>query len=105
MSRIKPVAPEAASADVKKFFDALQKKMGWIPNVFLHMGASPSVIKGYFALSDAVGSTTLSPLLREQISLVVGQANNCNYCLAAHSDFGKKWPGLYNNSFSIYRAI
>src|SRR3954454_14623587 len=36
------------------------------------------------------GSGTLSAHLREQIALTVGQANECGYCMAAHSAIGQK---------------
>src|SRR5262249_20703729 len=36
------------------------------------------------------GSGALSAHLREQIALTVGQANECGYCIAAHSAIGQK---------------
>ena len=36
-------------------------------------------------MSDAAAQTSLSPKLRELIALTVGQANNCHYCLSAHT--------------------
>src|SRR5262245_14695470 len=36
------------------------------------------------------GSGALSAHLREQIALTVGQANECGYCIAAHSAIGRK---------------
>jgi len=89
MSRVNQVTPEKASGKVKDFYEAIQKKMGRIPNIFLNMGNSPAVLEGYLSLSDAVGHTSLSPQLREQIALAVGQANHCNYCLSAHTTIAK----------------
>lgn len=89
MPRIQSITPDKASPDVKEMYAELQKKMGRIPNIFLNMGNSPAVLKAYFALSDAAGHTSLSPMLREQIALVTGQANHCQYCLSAHSAIAK----------------
>lgn len=89
MSRIKQVEPEKATAEVKTFYNSLQSQIGRIPNIFLHMGNSPAVLQGYFALSEAASKTTFPPLLREQIALVVGETNACRYCLSAHTAIGK----------------
>ena len=88
-NRLNPVAPESAQGDVKQIYDTLQKKMNALPNIFKNMGNSPAVLKGYMALSDAASQTSLSPKLREQISLAVGQANQCGYCLSAHTVIGQ----------------
>lgn len=85
MTRVHSVTEEKASPKVKLIYDLLHKKLGRVPNIFLNMGNAPAVLEGYLALSDAVNHTSLSPKIREQIALVVGQANHCNYCLSAHS--------------------
>lgn len=89
MSRINQVPPEKASKDVKEIYTALQSKLGKIPNIFLNMGNSAAVLKGYLDLSKAADSSSLSAQLREQIALLVSQENNCGYCLAAHTIIGK----------------
>lgn len=94
--RLNPVAPESADGEVKQLYQLIQQKMNGVPNIFRNMGNSPAVLKGYFALSDAVGQTSFSPQLREQIALAVGQANSCNYCLAAHTLISKS-TGLSDN--------
>lgn len=85
MTRVKPVEPEKASSNVKEIYSAIEKKMGRIPNIFLNMGNSAAVLKGYLGLSDAVKQTSLNPKLQEQIALIVGQTNQCGYCLSAHT--------------------
>lgn len=85
MSRISPVKPEEASGELKEIYDQLEKKMGRVLNIFLHMGNSPTTLKAFLQLSSATEHTLLPPLLREEIALVVGQANRCHYCLSAHT--------------------
>lgn len=89
MTRITPVSKEKASSKVKPLFEAIEKKLGRIPNIFLNMGNSSAVLEGYLSLSKAADDSTLSPKLREQLALVIGEANKCNYCLSAHSAIGK----------------
>lgn len=102
MERVKKVSVDQANPEVKTFYDTIQRSMGKVPNIFLHMGNSPSLLKAYFGLTEAVNATTLNPKLREEIALAVSEANQCNYCLAAHSAIGKK-AGLSDDEISLAR--
>ena len=53
------------------------------------MANSPAMLSGYLALNAALDIGSLGGQLREQIALVVAEANGCNYCLAAHTALGK----------------
>ncbi len=91
MPRISAISPDKAKNDVKKIYQDLEKEFsGKIPNIFLNMGNSFAVLKGYLDLEKAASQTTLEPQLREQIALLVGQANHCSYCLSAHTAIAKK---------------
>lgn len=90
MPRTAKIPVEKAKSDVKQIYATIEKHMGGkVPNIFQHMGNSAPVLKGYFGLSDAINLTSLSPQLREQIALVIAQANQCNYCLSAHTTISK----------------
>lgn len=89
MPVVETLTPETASQEAKTLLDAIQKKMGKIPNIFKNMANSPAALQAYLDLSKASNATSFPPALREQIALVVGQANNCHYCLSAHSAIGK----------------
>lgn len=89
MQRIQVVSKENASDKVKSLYDLLQKKLGKVPNIFLTMGHSPLALQAFLALSDLVEKTSLSPEIRSKLALIVGQTNNCNYCLSAHSAIAK----------------
>jgi uncharacterized peroxidase-related enzyme len=85
MTRVQSISKETAQKNVQDIYAAIEKKMGKVPNIFLNMGNSAAVLKGYLGMSEAAAQTSLSPKVRELIALVVGQANNCNYCLSAHT--------------------
>lgn len=89
MVRIPPVAKEKADSQTQSLFELIAKKLGKIPNIFQTMGNSPIVLESFLKLSESAEKTSLSPKLREQIALAVGQANQCQYCLSAHSLIGK----------------
>lgn len=89
MSRVKPISPEEAQSEVKAIYQDFEKKLGKVPNIFLNMGNSAAALKAFLGLSEAADQTSLSPLLREQIALVVSQVNHCQYCLSAHTAIAK----------------
>jgi len=100
--RINPVSVEAAKPDVKSMYNELQKKFGRVPNIFLNMGNSPAVLKGFLGLNEAVAQTSLDPKVREEIALVVGQTNQCQYCLSAHTAIAKV-AGIPDNDILLAR--
>ncbi len=89
MSRIRQINPESATGKAKDLLDAVKNKLGLVPNMTRAMANSPAVLDGYLSLSGALSQGGLSAKLREQIALTVGEANGCDYCLAAHSAIGK----------------
>jgi uncharacterized peroxidase-related enzyme len=89
MSRIHQVNPQSATGKAKELLDGVQGKLGLVPNMTRAMVNSPAVLDGYLSLSGALSKGALSAKSREQIALAVAQANECEYCLAAHSAIGK----------------
>lgn len=89
MARISPVKKEKASNEVKPLYEAIEKKMGRLPNIFQLMSNSPAALKSYLQMSENASQTSLSQQLREKIALVVAEANSCHYCLSAHSAIAK----------------
>lgn len=89
MSQFRLIEPQQASPDTRNQLDAIQGKLGRLPNMFKAMANSPATLSAYMGLSDAIASGRLSPQLREQVALTVSEINGCQYCLAAHSAVGK----------------
>ena len=89
MSRIHQIVPESATGKAKELLDAVKGKLGLVPNMTRAMANAPAVLEGYLSLNGALGKGSLSAKDRERIALAVGQANGCEYCLAAHSTIGK----------------
>ncbi len=88
MSRIQPVTSPTDTA-TSELFRAVKEQMGVVPNIIATMANSTAVAKAYLGFSQELSTGTLSPRLREQIALVVGEENNCDYCVAAHTVLGK----------------
>ena len=90
MSRIHSINPESATGKAKELLAAVKAKLGLVPNMTRAMANAPAVLDGYLSFSGALShGTSLTAKQREQIALAVGQANECDYCLAAHSTIGK----------------
>ncbi|MCG8447948.1 MAG: carboxymuconolactone decarboxylase family protein [Pirellulales bacterium] len=88
MPRIQPVNRTTAPADTQSLLDGVEKKLGMVPNLIATMAQSPALAKAYMSFSQALAGGLIPAQLREQIALAIGQANQCGYCLAAHSAIG-----------------
>lgn len=87
MSRIAIPAREAAPAAAQSMLDAVEKQLGFVPNLYRLTALSPSTLQGVLGLSGALAKT-LNVKTRERIALAVAQINSCDYCLSAHTYLG-----------------
>ncbi|MGE3173459.1 MAG: carboxymuconolactone decarboxylase family protein [Planctomycetota bacterium] len=88
MSRIPAIDPAAADARQKPLLDAVQKKLGKTPNMMRVLANSPAALQAYLDFGAALSGGALSAKVREQIALTVGEVNQCDYCLSAHTAIG-----------------
>jgi uncharacterized peroxidase-related enzyme len=89
MSRIHQINPETATGRAKTLLDTVKIHLGLVPNMTRAMANAPAVLDGHLQLSGALNKGTLPAKVREQIALGISQANECDYCVAAHSAIGK----------------
>ncbi len=90
MSRINTVNYETANNEQKELFDAIQSKLGMVPNFLKIFANSPEALKSFLGLYNIAENGSLDPLTRERIALTLAQQNSCEYCLSAHTAIGKK---------------
>lgn len=102
MSRIGAIDRNHAAGKVVRTFDAIQDKLGIVPNMMRTMAQSPPVLEGYLALSGALSRGLLPAALQEQIALAVAESNGCNYCLSAHTALGRR-AGLSDDALAASR--
>lgn len=88
MTRLPALDPAGATGKSKTLLDAVQKKLGRVPNLMRTLAQAPAALDAYLAFSGALATGALDPKVREQIALTVAEANLCNYCLAAHTAIG-----------------
>jgi uncharacterized peroxidase-related enzyme len=89
MPRIQPVSHSNADTATAELLQSVGKKLGTVPNIIATMANSPAVAQAYLGFSQSLSTGSLPARLREQIALVVGETNNCGYCVAAHTALGK----------------
>lgn len=88
MSRINLLESNNAPQNIVALYEAVNQKLGLLPNMVKALGNSEAALQGYLGLSGAVGSGTLRPSTREKIALLVAERNACEYCLRAHTAIG-----------------
>ena len=88
-TRIETLKTETTTGTSKELFDAVNKKLGFIPNLSKVFWNSPATLKAYFRLGESAGIGNFNAKLREQLALAIAEENSCNYCLSAHTAVGK----------------
>jgi uncharacterized peroxidase-related enzyme len=90
MTRLTALNPEEVTGKTKDLFNAVQGKLGVVPNMMRTMGNSPAVLEGYLNLSGALSHGKLSARTGELLALTISEKNSCDYCVAAHTFIGGK---------------
>jgi uncharacterized peroxidase-related enzyme len=84
------VQQDTADSATAELLNSVKKTMGTVPNLIATMANSPAVAKAYLGFAQALSAGALPRRLREQIALVVGEANGCGYCVAAHTALAQR---------------
>jgi uncharacterized peroxidase-related enzyme len=88
MTRLKALDPDQATEKTKQLFTSIKSNLGVVPNMMRTMGNSASFLDGYLSLGSALAGGSLGAKIGELIALTVAEANQCNYCLSAHTYLG-----------------
>jgi uncharacterized peroxidase-related enzyme len=104
MSRVQiPATISDAPAASQPVLEAVNKKLGVVPNLFRLMSNSPAALEGYVGLSGALAKGSLAAQTGERIALAVAEINGCDYCMSAHSYLGKHVAKLDDDEMSANR--
>ena len=88
MSNITPLNVNNAPEASKPLLTAVNAKMGMVPNLLGVLAQAPAALQSYLSVSEALGGGEFTGGERELIALAIGEANSCDYCLAAHTMIG-----------------
>ncbi len=70
-------------AKAVKIQEGIEKKFGYMPEVFQAMGRNGDFLDSLLQLNTAAGKG-LDPKTKELIAIAVSAVNGCEYCLSAH---------------------
>ena len=103
MIYIAPLQVTDADADTAATLDAVKAAVGMVPNLYATLAKAPSALNALLAVNQSVAGGRLSAAEREIVALATSQANDCQYCLSAHTMLGEK-AGLSTVQTRLARA-
>jgi len=80
---------ESAPAESRPLLEGIRRSFGFVPNLFAVFAESPAALQGALAMAEAFSKSTLSPAEQQLVALAVSEANDCQFCVAAHSTIAK----------------
>jgi uncharacterized peroxidase-related enzyme len=90
MTRFAAHTPHTAPAASRPLLEGIERSFGFVPNLFGVFAESPAALQGALAISEAFSKSSLSLAEQQLVMLAVSEANDCEYCVAAHSTIGKR---------------
>ncbi|GAA1333391.1 carboxymuconolactone decarboxylase family protein [Pseudonocardia xinjiangensis] len=90
MSTLPKIEPADATEPTAEVLAEVKKALGSVPNMAKTMANSPALVRGWLALSGALGGGVLPAPVRERLALATAEYNRCEYCLSAHTFIGSK---------------
>jgi len=81
---------ESAPAASRPQLEGLRRSFGFVPNLFAVFAESPAALRGGLAIYEAFSTSSLAPAEQQLVMLAVSEANDCKYCVAAHSTLAKR---------------
>ncbi len=76
---------ETAPEGSKPILAAVQRKFGFVPNLFRVMAEAPAAAEAYAKVMDIFETSSFSNAEKQTVLLSASVANECDYCVAAHS--------------------
>ncbi len=98
-----PATIADAPAASRAMLEAVNKQVGFVPNLFRLVSLSPAALEGYLGLSAALAKGALPAKTRERIALAVAEVNGCDYCLSAHTHLAKAVAKLDDSEIAANR--
>ncbi|HEV8107323.1 MAG TPA: carboxymuconolactone decarboxylase family protein [Burkholderiales bacterium] len=81
---------ESAPAASRPLLESIQRAFGFVPNLFGVFAESPAALGGALAIFEAFSKSSLSAAEQQLVMIAASEANDCGYCVAAHSTIAKR---------------
>ncbi len=89
MKNLEVLNRDQVAPETQEIFDGLKTKIGMVPNLYATTANSHYGLLALLQLGETLKKGNLTNKEVEAVALAVGQANNCGYCLSAHTTIGK----------------
>ncbi len=89
MNNLKVLSREEVAVGTQGVYDALESKVGMVPNLYAATANSSKALNALLTLGENLSGGEFSGKETEAIALSAGEANSCGYCLSAHTAIGK----------------
>jgi uncharacterized peroxidase-related enzyme len=89
MPHVDPVPDGAVPESVRSLFQAMQARLGLVPNIWRSLAHAPAVLKASLDFYQAI-HRDLDPKLRELAYLRTVQLLHCGYCVHYHTPLARK---------------
>ena len=90
MTRFTAHTTQSAPAASRPLLEGIERTFGFVPNLFGVFAESPAALGGALAIFQAFSNSSLSATEQQLVMLAVSEANDCGYCVAAHSTTAKR---------------
>jgi uncharacterized peroxidase-related enzyme len=81
---------ETAPTRSRPLLEGVKEALGFVPNLYGVFAESPAALQGALAIWDAFSHSSLTSVEQQLVVLAVSEANDCEYCVAAHSTLAKR---------------
>lgn len=87
MAWIRSIAPADAGPELRAIYERIAGARGGVADIHRVQSLNPKALAAHFELYKAImfQPSPLSRVQREQLAVVVSEANGCQYCIAHHS--------------------
>jgi AhpD family alkylhydroperoxidase len=90
MYLIQPVDPQSVSDSVRRTLNAFKDHSGHVPNFMATLAHAPAAMNAYVGAARSLGNGVLPRRLQQKIAIAIAGHNDCEYCLAAHTELGRR---------------
>ena len=81
---------ETAPAESRPLLEGIGRSFGFVPNLFGVFAESPAALRGGRAIYEAFSASSLSRAEQQIVMLAASEANDCEYCVAAHTSLARR---------------
>src|SRR5262245_50894260 len=81
---------EELTPDLAPIFDALQQEFGFVPNIALVLGHSPTALRAFLTIADSHSTGSFTKQECEVMLLAVSEFHGSPYCLSAHTSHARR---------------